>query len=251
MPTALMVGAHNEECEYNCGGLACKLARKGWRVVFLNIIGDYSNWPMWPDGMPDGQESINRDAMEAARRLGAEKILLDFKGHHFSACDPSSLARIAEVIDDLKPDLMATHWPQDTNYDHREVARASFSAAQTTALLPRRDGHVVPEIIAHEGYLYQSYHFTPDFCVRIDDCMDALSHSFQAFQTYPAIVEEFERIKPIQSRARGAHIWPGGHAEAYSFLKFGPQLSVLPELLGEDFRASGFARGTGLFGSSA
>ncbi len=250
MPTALMVGAHNEECEYNCGGLAYTLSRKGWRVVFLNLIGDYSNWPMWPDGMTDGQESINRDAMEAARRLGAEKILIDAKGHHFSAGDPSSLVRIAEVIDDLKPDLMATHWPQDTNHDHREVARASLIAAQTTAILPGRAGYVVPEIIAHEGYLYQSQHFTPDFYVRIDDCMDALSNSFQAFQTYPAIVDEFERIKPIQSRARSAHIWPGGYAEAYCFLKFGPRLSVLPEVLGEDFRASGLARGTGLLGAS-
>jgi LmbE family N-acetylglucosaminyl deacetylase len=250
MPTALMVGAHNEECEYNCGGLACKLARLGWRVVFLNLIGDYSNWPMWPEGMADGQERIDRDAVEAARRLGAEKILLDCKGHHLDGHDPACLTRIAEVINDLRPELMATHWPQDTNHDHREVARASFSAAQTTALLPGRAGYVVPEIIAHESYLYQSYHFTPDFTVRIDDCLDALSHAFAAFETYPAIVEEFERIKPIQTRARAVHVWPGGHAEAYAFLKFGRRLSVLPEVLGEDFCASGFARGTGLFGGS-
>lgn len=250
MPTALMVGAHNEECEYNCGGLAYKLSCQGWRVVFLNAIGDYSNWPMWPDGMTDGQERIDREAVEAARRIGAEKILLDFKSHHFNAHDPSCLKQIAEVIDDLKPDVMATHWPQDTNRDHREVAQASFSAAQTTALLPGRAGYAVPEIIAHEGYLYQSYHFTPDFYVRIDDCLDALHHSFEAFETYPAIVTEFERIKPIQSQARAAHVWPGGYAEAYAFLRFGPRLSVLPEVLGEDFRASAFGRGTGLFGGS-
>jgi hypothetical protein len=130
------------------------------------------------------------------------------------------------------------------------VAQASFAAAQTTALLPGRAGYIVPEIIAHEGYLYQSYHFTPDFCVCIDDSMDALRHSFEAFETYPAIVAEFERVKPIQSQARAAHVWPGGHAEAYAFLKFGPRLSVLPEVLGEDFRASGIGRGTGLFGGS-
>lgn len=250
MPTALMVGAHNEECEYNCGGLAYKLSCHGWRVVFLNVIGDCANWPMWPEGVADGQERINRDALEAARRLGAEKILLDFQSHHFQADDPSCLKRLAEVINDLRPELMATHWPRDTNYDHRAVAQASFAAAQTTALLPGRAGYVVPEIIAHESYLYQSYHFTPDFYVRIDDCLDALHHSFAAFETYPAIVAEFDRIKPLQSQARAAHVWPAGHAEAYAFLKFGPRLSVLPEVLGEDFRASGFARGTGLFGGS-
>lgn len=247
MTTALMVGAHNEECEYNCGGLACHLVKKGWRVVFLNVIGDYSVWPMWPDDMPDGQKNIDKDAVEAAARLGAEKILLPYKSHHFNANDPKCLVAIAEVIEDVKPDLMVTHWPKDTHYDHVQVAKASFNAARTTSLLPGRRGFVVPEIIAHEAYLYQSYEFVPDFYVRIDSCMNLINESFQAFKTYPAIIAEFERIKPIQSQARAAHTWPGGYAEAYAFLKFGTKFSVLPDILGEDFKLSGLNRLAGEF----
>jgi LmbE family N-acetylglucosaminyl deacetylase len=246
MTTALMVGAHNEECEYNCGGLACLLAQKGWRVVFLNVIGEYSNWPMWPENLPDGQEQIDRDAVEAAKRLGAEKILLPFKSHHFNANDPQCLIALAEVIENIKPDLMVTHWPKDTNYDHVQVARASFNAARTTALLPGRRGFIVPEIIAHESYLYQSYEFAPDFYVRIDPVMNVLNESFRAFKTYPAIIEEFERIKPLQTQARAAHVWPGGYAEAYAILKYGPKLSILPDVLGTDFKASSY---TGLAGN--
>ncbi len=242
MATVLMVGAHNEECEYNCGGLACLLAQKGWRVVFLNVIGDYSTWPMWPENMLDGQAQINQDVVEAARRLGAEKILLPFKSHHFNANDPQCLVAIAEVIEEIKPDLMVTHWPKDTNYDHVQVAHASFNAARTTALLPGRRGFVVPEIIAHEGYLYQSYEFVPDFYVRIDSFMNLLIESFRSFKTYPAMTAEMERIKPIQARVRAAHVWPDGFAEVYAILKYGPRLSILPEVLGPDFKASSFIR---------
>jgi LmbE family N-acetylglucosaminyl deacetylase len=247
MATALMVGAHNEECEYNCGGLACLLAQKGWRVVFLNVIGDYSNWPMWPETMADGQGQINRDMMEAAKRLGAEKILLPYKSHHFNANNPQCLMAMAEVIEDVKPDLMVTHWPKDTNYDHIQTAQASFHAAGTTALLPGRRGFVVPEIIAHESYLYQSFEFVPDFYVRIDSVMKLLSESFKAFKTYPAMTEEFERTKPLQTQARAAHVWPGGYAEAYAILKYGPRLSVLPEILESNFKASAVTRLAGDF----
>jgi LmbE family N-acetylglucosaminyl deacetylase len=237
MPTALMVGAHNEECEYNCGGLACLLARKDWRVYFLNVIGDYSTWPMWPADMPDyeGQRRINDDALEAARILGAEKILLEYKSHDFNAADPECLKALGEIFEDLRPDLMVTHWPKDTNYDHVQVARASFVAARSTAILPGRRGYVVPEILAHEAYLYQSCEFAPDLYVRVDSCMDALRESFRAFKTYPAIGEEMARVKPLQAGARAAHLWPGGCAEAYAILKYGPKFSLLPDLLGQDF----------------
>lgn len=242
MATALMVGAHNEECEYNCGGLTCLLVQKGWRVVFLNVIGNYSNWPMWPDEMPDGQARIDEEVTEAARRLGAEKILLSYKSHHFNGNDPAGLLAIGEIIEELKPDLMVTHWPKDTNYDHVQVARASFNAARTISLLPGRRGFVVPEVIAHEAYLYQSYEFIPDFYVRIDACMDRMNDSFRAFKTYPAITDEMIRIKPVQSQARSAHVWPGGYAEAYAFLRFGPKFSVLPDILGADFKLSNVNR---------
>lgn len=242
-----MVGAHNEECEYNCGGLTCHLVDKGWRVVFLNVIGDYSVWPMWPDEMKDGQQNIDRDAKEAARGLGAEKVLLPYKSHEFNAGDPKCLVAIAEIIEDIKPDLMVTHWPKDTNYDHVQVAKGSYYAARTTSLLPGRRGFVVPEIIAHEAYLYQSYEFIPDCYVRIDSYLSKINDSFGAFQTYPPIIAEFERIKPIQSAARAAHVWPGGYAEAYAYLTFGPKFSVLPEILGENFKLAGVSRLAGEF----
>jgi LmbE family N-acetylglucosaminyl deacetylase len=247
MPTTLMIGAHNEECEYNCGGLTCHLVHKGWRVVFLNVIGDCSNWPMWSDDIPDGQKRLNEDVIEAAKRLGAEKVLLKYKSHHFNGSDPDCMKSIAEVIEDVKPDLMVTHWPKDTNYDHVQVARASFNAARTVSLLPGRRGYVVPEIIAHESYLYQSYEFIPDFYVRIDSFMNDLNNSFRAFKIYPPIIAEFERVKPVQSQARSAHVWPGGHAEAYAYLKYGPNFSILPQVLESDFKLSGLNRLAGEF----
>ena len=43
--SALVIGAHFDDCE--CGsaaGASVKLVKAGWRVVFLNTIGDLSAW---------------------------------------------------------------------------------------------------------------------------------------------------------------------------------------------------------------
>ncbi|MBU0610869.1 MAG: hypothetical protein KKI08_23520, partial [Armatimonadetes bacterium] len=44
--TILVVAAHMDDAWYGVGGLALDAVRRWHRVVFLNTVGDYSNWPV-------------------------------------------------------------------------------------------------------------------------------------------------------------------------------------------------------------
>ncbi len=240
-PAALLIGAHFDDCE--CGsaaGVAAKLAKMGWRVVFLNTIGDHSGWSFVKDKRME--KRFIRDAHEAARILGAEKVFLPFRHNMLHPCDTKVVSAIAEVIQAVNPTLAFLPWPDDNHYDHARTATASLEALSYT----NRFAGGAPvqlklkEILAYEISSWQTRNFTPDFHVDIGDEIDLVVQSIKAFKELSAkSIEHYVNEKTFRCQHWGLAAYCRS-AEGLKHL--GPQFpvkSLLSELLGEALRPVG------------
>ena len=76
---------------YGVGGPALVAARRGRRVVFINTVGDYSNWPV-----TQGREAELKPKVQAlADDRGIEIRFLNYEYEHVPD-DPECMTALAE-----------------------------------------------------------------------------------------------------------------------------------------------------------
>lgn len=118
--TLLCVGAHPDDCEINCGGLAALCAERGDEVVLLSVT----------DGSA-GHQSLGRielaarraeEARSAAQKIGATSIIM---GAIDGELEPSmsNRLRLIQTIRQIAPDLIVTNRSCDYHPDHRYTAQ--------------------------------------------------------------------------------------------------------------------------------
>jgi LmbE family N-acetylglucosaminyl deacetylase len=248
--SVLVIGAHQDECEYCCGGLTLKLIAKGFRVVFLNTIGDMSYWNAV--GSAKNKQSI-RDAKASARILGAEKILLPYRTHEFAGGDFKAMRELVKVAQAVNPEIAIIHWANDKWYDHRTTAHNSFEAlVQPNTFFESNFKSNLKELYAFESGAYQTFDFRPHFDVNISAKMGKITESIFRFKAMgEGIMNGLEKEKKALAHFRATEVEWGGvdYAEAYVFLKYRPkEISILPELLGDDFRMTSWPETTHQYG---
>ena len=116
--TLLAVGAHYDDCVFGVPGIMVKAARRGYRVVVLTLIGDYSTFAP----ARDRSDALKEGCMAISRDYGAEMRFLDLKGHHFEVTTGAK-QDVARVVAEVRPDVALTLWPQDRHGDHVVAAR--------------------------------------------------------------------------------------------------------------------------------
>lgn len=236
--SALVIGAHFDDCE--CGsaaGASVKLVKTGWRVVFLNTIGDLSAW------IGSGKQEVKliTESHAAALVIGAEKIFLPYKHNSFME-DREVVAAVAKVIQTVNPELVFIPWPHDNHYDH---ARTAHAAIEALSYINRFAGGQpieirLKEILAYEISAWQTRDFAPDFFINIENEIET---AIDAIKTFNFLGEETINLysEGKRVRARGWGIGTGcSYAEGFKHL--GPQFplkSMLPEIFGNDLIPTG------------
>jgi len=141
----LAIGAHPDDLEYGCGGSLIRHAQAGDQV-YLAVATDGSK-----GGDPEVRQ---QEQLDSAKIIGArEAFFLDYPDTHFE-CDRESIMKIEEVVRKVVPDVVYTHFGDDTHQDHRNVARAVVPAARS-----------VPNLLFFE--VLSSQNFTPTVFVNI------------------------------------------------------------------------------------
>ena len=132
--TILAVGAHMDDVWYGVGGLALAAVKKGHRVVFINTVGDYSNWPV-----TQGREAELKPRVRAfAEDRGIEIRFLNYK-YEYVPDTPECMAELARHCDEIAPDILFYHWFEDTNRDHGMSGRAAaYGCTHAPCFLSRK-----------------------------------------------------------------------------------------------------------------
>ena len=117
----LAIGAHPDDIEFGCGGTLIKYAEKGHHVFLLVMTKGEM-----------GGESDTRAAeqMESMKIMGAQKIFWGGLVDTQIEISPDIIKRIEGVIDEVRPDCIFCHYPEDTHQDHRHLSQMAISATR-------------------------------------------------------------------------------------------------------------------------
>ena len=141
----LAIGAHPDDLELSCGGTLIQHVQGG-DDVFLMVI---------TDGSMGGDPEIRRqEQLDAAKIIGAKDVFFGGYPDTTFECNRESIMKIEKIIDKVDPEVVYTHFGEDTHQDHRHIARAVVPAARS-----------VPNLLFFEGL--SSQNFNPTVFVNI------------------------------------------------------------------------------------
>lgn len=206
----LMIGAHQDDNEFRCGGLAYKLTALGHTVRFLSMTnGCGGHHVLTP------KETVavrQKESAAVAALLGIEYEIWSDQADCALVADLATRRRLIRAVRGFAPDVIITHRPNDYHPDHRACAQLVQDASYM--LVVPHECPEVPALRRMPVIMYYEDTFTePDFkcdlIVEIDDVIDVklqIAHlnASQVYEWLPYINGETV---------------PEGEAERFEWLK--------------------------------
>jgi len=121
----LALGAHAADQELSAGMILAKYARAGHQVTILSLTAGEKGHPLL--GPNEYRNQKVREAKECAQLLGAETRILDYRDAELPVND-EIVFEVCDIIRELKPDLLITHWERSIHKDHRNAHRIALDA---------------------------------------------------------------------------------------------------------------------------
>lgn len=172
----LGVGAHYDDLELGCSGTLIKHAQNGDKVIMLVITDStYKN----PNGevVRDVEIAYN-EGLKAAKIIGAELICMNYKTF-IVPFDEALTKEINRYIEELKIDIIYSHWIYDLHRDHQNAARSALMA-----------GRHVPRFLMYRSNFYDTeQRFRANFYSDISATMEKKIEAIKAHQS------ELERVR--------------------------------------------------------
>jgi LmbE family N-acetylglucosaminyl deacetylase len=167
--TILAIGAHAGDMELTTGAVLLDAHKRGDRVVLLHLtLGEGGNPKLTPAAY--GAQK-RREALDVAKALGAEVLFAPYRDGELPN-DEAARRYVADVIRQVKPTLVFTHWRESIHKDH-----STTSAIVQDAVLLASLAGVVTEHPAHRGVRAVWYadnwedatNFSPYVFVKVGD----------------------------------------------------------------------------------
>lgn len=204
----LAIGAHFDDVELGCGGALAKHVTNGDTVyVYVATVSGFSNQY---DQSVRSSAVAKAEAEAAMAILGVENMYCgSFKTLHIEFVDELNV-QILKLVNDLKIDLVYSHWPGDVHHDHQAVARATLHSCRH-----------VPRLLMYRSNWYHSVsNFQRNFYIDISDHWQTKERAILAHES------EMERtgkkwVKFFQNEARNSGQQIGvEYAEVFQLLKW-------------------------------
>jgi len=177
-------------------GTVIKHAKRGDEVYIVSISPGEMGHPTIP---PEELAKIRiKELEEAAKIEGVKEVrVLNFKDTEIFNT-PELRMKIAEIIRELKPDIVITHWPNDCASDLRNTGQAVIDAcllAYLGAFKTKHPPHMVKKIYTFEVES-TSIDFEPDIFIDITNVIDK---KIEASKCHRSMIEVF-----------GIEVWTSG-----------------------------------------
>jgi LmbE family N-acetylglucosaminyl deacetylase len=164
------VGAHLDDIELGCGGALARAVAEGVEVYM--IVMSKSGYTNYDGSVVRTDAEALEEGHAAALELGVHNLeVLDFPTKDIPY-DSTTVEALNRRLDERRPDLVITHWPNDTHQAHRSVAHATLSAARHVRSI------ITYEPIFPSGRSYIA--FRPQLYVDIANYLDPKERSLRA-----------------------------------------------------------------------
>jgi LmbE family N-acetylglucosaminyl deacetylase len=214
--TVLAVGAHAGDVELTSGALLVKQRQLGDRVVILHLtLGEGGNPRLAPERYAAQKR---REATEAGEVIGAEIVFGPF--HDGELPDDDATRRyVADVIRQVKPTYVITHWKESIHKDHAATSRIVSDAVLLASLEGVHTEH--PPHRGVRGVWYaenweDAVGFQPYISVDVTDAMGRWREAVTRYEFVRGGIADFRYLEYYEalSVVRGA-VARKGRAEAF------------------------------------
>jgi len=166
----LAIGAHFDDLELGCGGTLIKHVKGGDNVTMLVVTNSSYNGP--DNKIIRKSEVAYEEGKKAAGIIGARLEFLDFDTF-FVPFNESLTSIINRYINQLKIDIIYTHWVHDIHRDHHYTAKNTLMA-----------GRRVPRFLMYRSNYYDSEKvFQGNYYSDITDEMEAKIEVIKVFES--------------------------------------------------------------------
>lgn len=136
--TVLAIGAHAADVENMCGATLAHQRKLGDHVVILHMtLGEAGNPKLSPE---EYAVQKRKEALAAARDLGAEVIFGPYRDAMLPN-DEGARMYVADVIRQVKPTVIITHWKNSTHKDHKNTHDITVDAVLMAGLEAVKTAH--------------------------------------------------------------------------------------------------------------
>ncbi len=167
----LAIGAHFDDVELGCGGALARHAANGDNVyVYVATVSGFSNQY---DQSVRSSAVARAEAEAAMRILGVKQMICGaFKTLHIEFVDELNI-EILKLVQDLKIDMVYTHWSGDIHHDHQALSRASLHSCR----------HVPRLLMYRSNWYHSTLDFRGNFYVDITPWWDAKEQAILAHES--------------------------------------------------------------------
>ncbi|HVX65649.1 MAG TPA: PIG-L family deacetylase [Bryobacteraceae bacterium] len=204
--TVLAIGAHAGDMEITAAAVLARHKRLGDRVVLLHLtLGEGGNPKLTPSAYGNQKR---REAMEAARALGAEVIFGPYRDGELEN-DEAARRYVAGVIRQVRPTHVLTHWKNSIHRDHA-AAHSIVSDALLLAELESIDTGLPPWRGVRAVYYTENWEdpeaFKPYVYVDVSEDLEAWRQCVTRYQFIRGGISPFAYLDYYEalSRVRGA-----------------------------------------------
>ena len=200
--TILVVGAHAGDAEITAGAVLARHHRLGDRAVILHLtLGESGNPKL---GAAAYGEQKKREALLAAQALGAEALFGPYKDGLLVANEESA-RYVADVIRQVKPTHVITHWRQSLHKDHAAAHRIVTDAV-LLASIPGFESALPPHRGVRGVYYAENWEdaeeFKPYLYVDVTEDLQAWKAATAAYEFIRGGVSSFPYLEYYEALAR-------------------------------------------------
>ena len=193
----LIVAAHPDDEVLGCFGTVSKYIKEGYAAYTL-ILGEGKtsrDERRNVDSKKDEIEKLNTEIINANKSIGIKKVFIEhLPDNRFDSVDFLDIVKIINKIkEELKPDIIFTHYENDLNIDHSLTYKAVLTATR-----PMEDECVKEiysfEILSSTEWKYP-LSFSPDYFVDISETIEL---KLEAMNKYNSELKEFPHPRSLE-----------------------------------------------------
>jgi LmbE family N-acetylglucosaminyl deacetylase len=223
MKKVLVIAAHPDDEILGVGGTVLKHVKDGDECIGI-ILGEGMTSRYDKRELADNSkvEKLHEDTYKAAQFVGYKKVYMEsLPDNRFDSVPLLDIIKIIEkYIEDIKPDIIYTHFSGDLNIDHKITFEAVLTATRPIGDEYVKEIYAFETVSSTEWNFSSATNFKPNYFV---DTTETLDGKLKAMECYKSELREFPHPRSNINLKASALKWGSvigkNYAEAFEVVR--------------------------------
>ncbi|WP_049042185.1 PIG-L deacetylase family protein [Clostridium sporogenes] len=223
MKKILVIAAHPDDEILGVGGTILKHTKDG-DECFALILGEGMTSRYNTRELADSikVERLHEDTYKASKIIGYKKVYMEnLPDNRFDSVPLLDIIKIIEKhIENIKPDIIYTHFGGDLNIDHRITFEAVLTATRPIGDNYVKEIYSFETVSSTEWNFNSRFNFKPNYFVDVTETLD---EKHKAMECYKSELREFPHPRSNKNLKASALKWGSiisrDYAEAFEVVR--------------------------------